>query len=251
MKLAFSSPTKNENEQELLFTRFQSMGYEGLQLKPPQYAPYVKDTSRFIELWREQKGFTSALIAGGSLNELNQNELRSLFSFSRKVGVERIVYCHGISREKVTNSDLKTYARTLSDLAYEAREEHGVSLSLHHHYDQPVMYREDFDVFFDHVKENTVTLTIDTAHLYKSGIQDIAEVINSFSGYIDNFHLKDFSQGEWKVLGEGEINFAPVFQAIKKINYQGWVSADEESGGDLLQAMEDCYKYMSHGLLSK
>ncbi|TSB47036.1 sugar phosphate isomerase/epimerase family protein [Alkalicoccobacillus porphyridii] len=248
MKLAFSSPTKTEAERNILFTRFRSIGYEGLQLKPPQYSPYIKDASHFLEVWGEQKGMASALIAGGSLDEQNQDDLRNLFSFSEKVGVERIVFCHGISRKKVSNSDIKDFAKTLSELGLEARQQYGVGLSLHHHHDQPVMYREDFDVFFDQVKENTVTLTIDTAHLYKSGIQDISEVIDSFGNFIDNFHLKDFAQGQWKVLGEGEIDFAPVFHAIKKLNFQGWVSADEESGGDLQQGMEDCYTYMSKGL---
>lgn len=250
MKLAFSSPTKNEKEQKTLFTHFQSVGYEGLQLKPLQYASYVQDASRFLDLWGTHKGVASALIAAGNLDDNNQAELRALFSFAQKVGAESIVFCHGISRKNVSNSEIKTFAKTLSVLGLEAREQYGVGLSLHHHYDQPVMCREDFDVFFDQVKENTVTLTIDTAHLYKSGIHDISEVIHSFSRFIDNFHLKDFSQGEWKVLGEGEIDFVPVFQEIKNIQYRGWISADEESGGDLLKGMQDCYTYMSKGLFN-
>ncbi|SEO44732.1 Sugar phosphate isomerase/epimerase [Amphibacillus marinus] len=249
MKFAFSSPTKTDEEQENLFQQFRSIGYEGLQLKPAQYAAYVNDPNAFLRKWGYLDGIASALIAAGRLDEQNQAALRSLFTFAQQVGVERIVFCHGVSRKGVTNEEIASYARILSVLGTEAREQFGIQLSLHHHYDQPVMHREDFDVFFDEVKADSVKLTVDTAHLYKSEVKDIAEVITSFKEVIDNFHLKDFGDGDWKVLGEGEIDFKPVFQAIKQIDYQGWVSADEESGGDLTKGMKDCFTYMNNRLV--
>jgi sugar phosphate isomerase/epimerase len=121
-------------------------------------------------------------------------------------------------------------------------------LSLHHHFDQPVMHREDFDVFFERIKAREVGLTIDTAHLAKSGITDAAEVITSFGPFIDNFHLKDFAGGEWRVLGEGVIDFAPIFGAIGDIRYSGWISADEESGGGIIEGMRACLTFMREGL---
>jgi sugar phosphate isomerase/epimerase len=74
------------------------------------------------------------------------------------------------------------------------------------------MYRRDFDVFFDAVDDRTVTLTVDTAHLVKSGIDDIAGVLRDFREVIDNVHLKDIADGDFKVLGQGHIDFAPVFR---------------------------------------
>lgn len=95
---------------------------------------------------------------------------------------------HGIPRAEVGQDDIRRYADVLSDLGLEAQQQ-GIKLSLHHHYDQPVMYRDDFDIFFDQVKDKSVGLTVDTAHLVKSGIEDVAEVIRSFGHVIDNFHL--------------------------------------------------------------
>lgn len=82
----------------------------------------------------------------------------------------------------------------------------------------------------------------------KSGIIDAAEIIRSFGHVIDNFHLKDFDQGEWRVLGQGSIEFGDIFEAIREIGYTGWISADEESGGSVIEGMKDCYAFMKNGL---
>jgi sugar phosphate isomerase/epimerase len=120
----------------------------------------------------------------------------------------------------------------------------GVRLSLHHHCGQPVMHREEFDHFFDAVRDDAVGLTVDTAHLVKSGVHDIAGLIRDFRAVLDNVHLKDFAGGEFRVLGEGEIDFAPVFEALREIHYDGWLCADEESGTDLRQGLETSCQFI-------
>lgn len=245
-KLAFSKPTGSEEDTRLLFTTFHKAGYDGLQLKGGQYMPYLDEPERFVETWGEFDGIASALIAGCSLDDAGIAQLRRIFAFAEAVGSEIIVLCHGAGRDGLSDQDIRGFARQLSELGSEARD-HGLRLSLHHHYQQPVMHRPDFDTFFG-AANGMVGLTVDTAHLVKSGVDDIAEVIRSFAEVIDNFHLKDFSDGEFRVLGTGSIDFAPVFAAIHEIGYSGWVSTDEESGADVLPAMEQCHRFMLAGL---
>ncbi|MCT2534796.1 sugar phosphate isomerase/epimerase [Aquibacillus koreensis] len=247
MKFAFSRPTASDKERDELFGHYETIGYDGLQLKHAQYAPFIKDPEKFNALWGEHKGIASGLIFGGKLDNQNQQDLKDLMRFSKAIGTERILYCHGIPRDQVSQDDIKHYAKVLSELGQESKEKYGVVLSLHHHFDQPVMYREDFDIFFDNANDS-VKLTIDTAHLYKSGINDIAEVITSFRSKIDNFHMKDFAAGDWKVLGQGEIDFGPIFKAISDIEFSGWMSADEESGGTILGGMKECLTHMKKGV---
>lgn len=187
------------------------------------------------------------MITGGTLDAPGLAALRKLFAFGEAVGSEVVVFCHGASRAGLVADDMRGYARTLSELGGEARQ-HGLRLSLHHHYGQPVMQREDMAVFFDAVEEGAVGLTVDTAHLVKSGIEDIAGVIRDFAAHVDNVHLKDFADGEFKVLGQGRIDFAPVFAALRGIRYDGWTCADEESGSDLAGAMRACHDFMQAGL---
>ncbi|WP_274649242.1 sugar phosphate isomerase/epimerase family protein [Paenibacillus humicola] len=248
IKLAFSKPTKSPEEQTELFGSYRSFGYEGLQLKYNQFMPYLEEPERFMEQWGHLEGAGSGLILGGKLDEEGRAVLRRLFAFAKGIGTERIVFCHLVAREGLTGEDIAGYARILSRLGKEAREQ-GLRLSLHHHYDQPVMHREDFDIFFGHVEEESVGLTVDTAHLVKSGISDIAEIIRSFRHVIDNFHLKDYANGDWMVLGRGGIPFDPVFRSIREIGYSGWISADEESGGGIAEGLKDCYAFITNGSL--
>ncbi|MDF2645418.1 MAG: Xylose isomerase domain protein barrel [Paenibacillus sp.] len=248
IKLAFSRPTSTVEEQTLLFQQYRAVGYDGLQLKGPQYGPYLNELERFKEAWGQLPGVGSALITGGRLDEAGTQQLRNVFRFASGIGTDLVVYCHGVPRAEVTSEDIRGYGDAFSELGIEAQQQYGVKLSLHHHHNNPVMYREDFDIFFDRIQDQSIGLTVDTAHLVKSGVHDVAELIRSFGHVIDNFHLKDFEQGDWKVLGEGAIDFKPIFGAIKAINYKGWMSADEESGGEVLEGMKACYTYMCNAM---
>ncbi len=247
MRFAFSKPTSGADDTRTLFTRFGGIGYDGLQLKAGQYVPYFGEPERFRDEWGRYDGVASALIAGGGLDPGGVARLCEVFAFGEAVGSEMVVFCHGVPREGLASDDIRGFARELSELGKKARGR-GLKLSLHNHYGQPVMRREDIETFFDAAEGDAVGLTLDTAHLVKSGVDDIAGVIRDFSRVIDNFHLKDLAGGSFRVLGEGEIDFAPVFAAIREIAYDGWVSTDEESGAEVLGAMEHCLRFMRAGL---
>ena len=144
-------------------------------------------------------------------------------------------------------ADIEAVARATARLGKEALED-GVKLSVHNHDQSPLMHRGDFDLFYAACPPGTVGLTLDTAHAVKSGIADLAELIRGCAAFIDNVHLKDYAAGEWRVLGRGDIVFAPVFAALKEVGYTGWISTDEESGADLGEAMEHCIQFMKSGM---
>lgn len=247
MKMAFSVPTKSAEERASLFNQFRAAGYEGLQLKKGQYQQFLDRPEGFVLESGGQVGAASGLIVGGELDDSGIIALRNLFGFAKSVGCERIIFCHLHTREGVTAADIKRFANLLSGLGKEAQQL-GVNLSLHHHFDQPVMYRDDFDVFFDAVEDGSVGLTVDTAHLVKSGIDDLGGIIRDFADFIDNFHLKDFADGEFRVLGQGTLEFAPVFAGIRAIGFDGWLCADEESGGDIDETLDHSYQFIRSAL---
>ncbi len=246
MKYAFSAPTSTSEERESLFSHYSSAGYDGLQLKKAQFQDFVDAPGKFVDRWGDCPGIASGLIVGGGLDQPGIDALRSAIQFASRVHSDRIVFCHSLPRSAVSTEDISRFGRILSALGTEARDV-GVVLSLHHHYNQPVMYRHDFDLFFDAVQDRAIGLTIDTAHLVKSGIDDIAEVIRAFHQVIDNFHMKDFADGEFRVLGQGAIDFGPVFAAIEDTGFNGWLCADEESGGDISQTLSECFKFLRKG----
>ncbi len=250
MKLGFSKPTRTAAEQDALFAHFGGVGFDGLQLKSSQYRDYLDDPARFRDRYAMYPGVASGLIHGGKLDDAGIAMLRRLIAFAGAVGAERIILWPDIARQGLTDDDIRASARSMATLGNEAIAA-GTRLSLHHHYGQVVMHRGDFDLFFDAVPDGSVGLTVDTAHLVKSGVEDVAGLIRDFRSVIDNIHTKDYADGEWRVLGQGEIDFVPIFAAVKEIGYDGWVCADEESGSELLGAMGACYRFLRDGLSSQ
>jgi inosose dehydratase len=247
MKLAFSAPSTDETQRRRLFDHLKPVGYDGVQLKPGDYKPFLDEPSHFLANYPQLEGMISGCIDYG---QLDRDDIRKVIRFAREVKTNLIIYCHGIQREGLARSDLQKFAAMYEEIGSESKDA-GVQWTLHHHFNQPCMRREDFDVFFDPSKRQNYGLTIDTAHLVKSGITDIAAIIRDYRHAIQNFHMKDFSAGQWKVLGEGDIDFAPVFAAIKDIGYNGPISADEESGGDVVDGMRKCATFLKEGMSSR
>jgi sugar phosphate isomerase/epimerase len=241
VKIAFSKPTRNADEQRQLFEGFRAAGYEGLQLKGGQYADYLGEPAGFIGKWGDDRALTSGLITMGALDEEGIAQLRRVIGFGVTTRAERIVFCHDHPRDGMTVPGLTDFARTLSRLGQEAADQ-GLALSLHHHYQQPVMRREDFDVFFS--AANHVGLTVDTAHLAKSGVADIAGLIRDFSSVIDNVHVKDYDQGEFRILGRGTLDFNSITAALRDIDYDGWLCVDEESQASLAEGLRASQEYV-------
>ena len=248
MRLSFSRPTSTSAERDELFSQFGPVGYAGLQLKANQYRDYIDDPQGFLDQWGSYPGVAPELITMSDLTPAGQTALRKLVSFAAAVGAERVVFVQNLSRQDSDEGEAEEFAHVFSDIGREARDM-GVALSLHHHYNQPVMVRDEIEAFFDRVGDDSVGLTIDTAHLVKSREEDVAGIIRDFRAVIDNFHLKDFGDGNWQVLGHGKIDFAPIVSAIHEIGYDGWICADEESGGDLVGGPQECFQYMQTRLL--
>ena len=108
------------------------------------------------------------------------------------------------------------------------------------------MHRDDFEVFFSAARH--VGLTVDTAHLAKSGITDIAGLIRDFGGVIDNVHAKDYAQGEWRILGRGTLDFDGILEALRDVHYDGWLCVDEESPASLAEGLRASRDYLRGSL---
>ena len=225
-QLAFSKPTHGDDETRQLLTGFRAAGYPGLQLKMQQFTPWLDDPDGFMDLWTEP-GVASALIWFDELDDGGVERLHRVVDFAVAVGSERVVYCHKHSRVGVSPTDLVRFASVLSEVGSAAGAGQ-VALSLHHHFEQPVMLPEDVRIFFGAVEDAAVKLTVDTAHLAKSGVEDIPGFIDEFAPVIDNIHLKDYADGEWRILGQGGLDLPGILAALERVGYDQWLCVDEE-----------------------
>ncbi len=129
MKLAFSKPTCDADEQRLLFEHFRPTGFEGLQLKHGQYAAYLDAPARFTDEWGHLPGVASALITGGGLDEGSIASLRRILRFGSTVGSDLVILCVTGSREGLTRHDLARAAGLLGDVVTMGKSARLVKLS--------------------------------------------------------------------------------------------------------------------------
>lgn len=125
------------------------------------------------------------------------------------------------------NQGLKLFVEMLKPVIEHAEKE-GVLLLIE---PEPGLLIETADQFLElmgHIKSNAVGLNFDIGHSYCVG-DDPASTIPKVAKYIRHFHLEDISATRVHhhlVPGEGAIDFKPVIQAIRAMNYQDWITIE-------------------------
>jgi len=115
--------------------------------------------------------------------------------------------------------------------------------------------RADLELFGTMADPRVVGLALDTAHLVLCGETDLASIIRDFRRHLADVHLKDVARSrfpmlengrvEFRAVGEGEIDFRPVFEALGAIGYAGWLTVDEASGsGEPVEAMSRASEFL-------
>ncbi|RQW62647.1 myo-inosose-2 dehydratase [Vibrio viridaestus] len=146
--------------------------------------------------------------------------------------------------------------------------EKGMKVCLHHHMGTGVQTPAEIDRFME-MTDDAVGLLLDTGHIYYSeGSQEaIMQVLDKHISRIPHVHLKDIRDekrqqviaehrcfldgvrlGAFTVPGDGVINFKPVFDALDKAGYEGWmvVEAEQDPGvADPLEYALKARKYIS------
>jgi L-ribulose-5-phosphate 3-epimerase len=78
------------------------------------------------------------------------------------------------------------------------------------------------------VDSSRLRLTMDIGHLHCLGEVPIADQIRQWADRLTNIHIEDMRRGvhEHLMFGEGEIEFQPIFAALREIRYSGLVNVE-------------------------
>jgi sugar phosphate isomerase/epimerase len=98
----------------------------------------------------------------------------------------------------------------------------------------------------DRLGHPLVQLHLDTKAM-SSETQTVPAVIRQFHGWMKHFHANDANR---RGPGFGDTDFVPIFQALKDVNYQGWVSVEvfdytpdpETIARESIRYMRECEK---------
>jgi len=138
----------------------------------------------------------------------------------------------------------RQFGARLTDVA-DYLESQGFRLAYHHHTGTVVETAADLEAFLG-ATGGAVGLTLDTGHAYVGGI-DLVHIIRRYPDRIAHVHCKDVRRavfehvresdssfldgvlaGMFTVPGDGDIPFAPVFDALADIDYDDWVIVEAE-----------------------
>lgn len=93
---------------------------------------------------------------------------------------------------------------------------------------EPGMFIDTMDKFAElhkSVDRRNFGLTLDLGHLHCQGEFPIREHLLRWKNQLWNIHIEDMKQGvhDHLMFGEGEINFAEIFETLHEIDYQGGI----------------------------
>ena len=78
------------------------------------------------------------------------------------------------------------------------------------------------------VNSDNFGLTLDVGHAFLTEDTTVGECIRTFKHEIKNIHIEDMQKGIHQHLffGQGEMDFADIFKALKEIGYQGLMNVE-------------------------
>lgn len=150
------------------------------------------------------------------------------------------------NRPKLSRDAVTAYAAKLSELAKWMADQ-GMVLAYHHHMGSMIEDQDDIDWLMEGSSDD-VTLLFDTGHLHFAGA-DVMGTLNKWGHRVHHVHFKDVRQdvtrmiraenksfldaviaGAFTVPGDpqGCIDFQAVTDALKTMDYDGWVVVEAE-----------------------
>ena len=173
------------------------------------------------------------------------------------------------TRPQMDNDEWNSFCNKLSEMG-KFLEDEGMPLAYHHHMGTVIETQEDTIRLLENT-DDSVKLTLDTGHmLFAQG--NSKKILENFSSRVIHIHCKDirknvlenslkndlsfrgaFLEGAFTVPGDGCIDYKPLFDILKTINYSGWLVVEAEQDpakANPFQYAKIGYKYLTETLKS-
>jgi sugar phosphate isomerase/epimerase len=187
----------------------------------------------------EAAGLT--LMGGGTITFRNdEKQVRSDFEYAKNAGFPLIVAAP---------------SHDAMDLVEKVAKEYKIKVAIHNHGPEDKFFPSPYDVY-KAVKgrDPLMGLCIDVGHTVRTGA-DPAKAVLDCKDRVYDFHVKDLrhfkdlpsekAKDSQCIIGKGAIDFAALFRALLKINFQGHVGMEYEiDEKDPLPGMLQSIAYM-------
>jgi len=251
---------------ETCLSETKQAGYVGTEMggKFPQDKKELKKVLENFNLELAGSWFSGQLLSQSVEQELK--DLDAFIDDKLYAGCKVVVYCECsntiqakqeivLSKKPVLSEDeMKDYANKYNTL-FDFAKSKGAILAYHHHMGTIIQSEDEIDMFLKYTK-NEVTLAFDTGHMYFAGGNPLL-MIKKHKNRISHVHFKDVREevkkevlkkdtsfidavlaGVYTVPGDGVIDFAPIVDVLKEINYVGWIVVEAEQDPKLANPLE-------------
>ena len=169
------------------------------------------------------------------------------------------------SRPQMDKEGWNEFCKKISEMG-KFLEDQGMPLAYHHHMGTVIETQNDTERLLESTTDH-VKLILDTGHMLFAG-GDSLQVAENFKERIIHVHCKDmrknvldkslshdssfrqaFLDGAFTVPGDGCIDYKPLLNFLKKINYEGWLVVEAEQDPAKANPLE--YAKIGHSYLTK
>ena len=252
-------------------------GFQGIELgnKFPREAAPLRKVLDAHDLELVSGWYSCELLTRSVANEIKAIEAH--MNLLRDMGCGVLILAetsnaiHGEKMTPIANSptldagDWKEFGQKISDLCDHVTA-NGLHVGYHHHMGTVVETADEIDAFMS-VTRDSVGLLLDTGHATYAGADPLA-IAKKYEGRITHFHAKDIRPnvlatarannrsfldavvaGVFTVPGDGCVNFGPIMDVLKSVDYRGWLVVEAEQ--DPAVANPRKYAEMGYGNLNK
>ena len=129
----------------------------------------------------------------------------------------------GVVRDDAADNEVWDRLVPALQLVLHDAHDHGVTIGFE---PEPGMFIDTMARFAEmqqRLNAPHLKLTLDIGHLHCLGELPIADYIRKWKGEIVNIHIEDMRAGvhEHLMFGDGEMDFPPIFAALRQANYRG------------------------------
>jgi Sugar phosphate isomerases/epimerases len=226
-----------------------SAGYRGFEIFDGNLMQYEQRPEQFKQLMESTGLALIGVYTGGNFiyREILGEELYKIEKVAKlaaEFGAEHLVLGGGAVRsDGIRESDYDVLAESLEKAAAIAQK-YGLIPSYHPHLGTCVERPEQLDKLME---RTSIALCPDTAHI-EAGGGDPAEVVRKYANRIKYIHFKDYKDGMFLPLGEGNQNFAEMIDILRGNRYDGWVTVELDSYPDPLKGAQISKVYLQEHL---
>ncbi|WP_406677781.1 sugar phosphate isomerase/epimerase family protein [Moorella sp. ACPs] len=232
---------------EKAITEIAKVGFEGVEIFDGNLMQYETETENLNVILKKNNVKLVGVYSGANFiyKEILPEELNKIKAVARLAsifGAEHLVVGGGgIRTTGPQKEDYKLLAEGL-DKVVKIAEEHNLIASYHPHLGTLCQSPEQLDILMQFTKIN---LCPDTAHLVAGG-GDALAIVKKYIDRIKYIHLKDYRDGVFLPLGEGQIDIKSIIKVLKDTRYEGWLIVELDAYDIPKKGAEISYRYLKN-----